>query len=185
LIHALMVSERWALRAAAAHALPGGRIVELGAGDGHLCTALERRGFSVTGCDRIARPRGLPERVAWKAGDIMDTLPGLRGDVAVAVLFLHHFEEAALAAIGHCLRTGFETLVFCEPHRHPLALAEGALLLPFVSRATRHDMMVSLRAGFRPGEMSELLGLRTAEWEWQETTTLLGAIRMIARRMTR
>lgn len=181
-IHTLMGNERWARGRVAREAPAGGGIVDLGAGDGHLCGALARRGFAVTGCDLVARPGALPESVTWKAGDIRQTLPGLKGDVAVAVLFLHHFEGPALATLGHTLRGNFHTLIVCEPLRHRLALAEGTLLLPFVNRVTRHDMMVSIRAGFLPGELPTLLGLRDGGWEWREWTTLLGALRLVARR---
>jgi SAM-dependent methyltransferase len=183
-IHALMGNERWALRTALVEVKDGGTIVELGSGDGHLCQALGERGFAATGCDLVARPGGLPEAVAWKSGDIRESLPGLSGDAAVAVLFLHHFEDAVLRTLGNCLRTGFRKLIICEPHRHRMALAQGALLLPFVNRVTRHDMMVSIRAGFRPGDLPERLGLTADTWEWKETTTLRGALRMIARRRT-
>ncbi len=180
-----MGNERWALRTVSAEITFGGTIVELGAGEGHLCRALHKVGFRATGCDLVPRPSGLPESIRWKTGDIRDSLATVSGDAAVAVLFLHHFDDATLRSLGHTLQKGFRKLVVCEPHRHRMALGQGALLLPFVNGVTRHDMMASIRAGFRPGELPERLGLTDSTWEWKETTTLRGALRMIARRKTK
>ena len=40
-------------------------------------------------------------------------------------------------------------------------------------------MMVSIRAGFRNGELRELLDLGN-EWEWKEEVSLLGGLRVLA-----
>ena len=70
-------------------------------------------------------------------------------------------------------------LCFSEPWRSRWALLQGRLLWPFLGRVTRHDMAVSIRAGFRRGELPALLGLGD-EWTVQEQCTRLGACRMVA-----
>jgi hypothetical protein len=41
-------------------------------------------------------------------------------------------------------------------------------------------MMVSIRGGFRDGEMQALMGLDPAVWRWAETSTWRGARRIVA-----
>ena len=73
----------------------------------------------------------------------------------------------------------FGVLCFSEPWRSRLALAEGYAMCPVVNRVTRHDMLVSIRAGFVPGELAELLGLGSG-WVVREDVSLLGACRLLA-----
>ncbi len=155
-------------------------LVELGAGDGgflgEACLELERS----TGLDLAPRPDGLPEKVAWETGNAFEKLDELSGpgSVLAANLFLHHFEDSELRELGVKMRR-FPVLCFSEPWRSRLALAEGYLLCPFVNRVTRHDMVVSIRAGFKRGEMPVLLGLGD-DWEIREEVSLLGACRLLA-----
>ena len=74
-----------------------------------------------------------------------------------------------------------EAVCLCEPWRVPLARWLGRGLHPWLGEVTRHDMGVSIRAGFRRGELAGLLGLG-AGWAWRERTDLRGAIRLVARR---
>jgi hypothetical protein len=71
-------------------------------------------------------------------------------------------------------------LVFCEPDRAMLPHLLGGLMRPFVNRVTRHDMHVSITAGFAAGEIPRLLGLDPACWKFEETWTWRGARRMIS-----
>jgi hypothetical protein len=48
-----------------------------------------------------------------------------------------------------------------------------------INRITKHDMMVSIRAGFRNGELRKLLDLGD-EWKWKEEVSLLGGLRVLA-----
>lgn len=156
----------------------GGPLWELGAGEGLLLDAFEESAWEVTGVDLLGRPEGLPERIGWRQGDVFEVLAGGVSGVVAANLFLHHLSEAQLGRLG-ALVGGCGVLCFCEPWRSRLALWEGRLLFPFVNRATRHDMMVSIRAGFRRGELPKLLGLGE-EWTLQEQCTKLGAYRLLA-----
>lgn len=170
LINALMGNERWILR----QNLDGG-LVELGAGEGVLTRKLARKG-PVTGLDLQEGPEGLD--LSWVAGDLFETLPSVAGDTVVANLILHHFEDADLARLGQLLR-GRRRLVVVEPWRSRLSLVEGGLLWPLINGVTRHDMMTSIRAGFRKGELPRLLRLGDG-WEWREELSLLGGIRVLA-----
>ena len=182
-INCLMGNHRW-IRRQLKH-FSGSSLLELGAGDGELLASLDTS--MRAGLDFAPRPPGLPSTVEWISGDIFETLPALfenrsGGNTAIiANLFLHHFESDALASLGRLIQAaGF--LCFSEPYRSRLALAEGAFLTPFVNRVTRHDMPVSIRAGFRPGELPDLLKLDRARWDVRETVSGLGACRLLASR---
>ena len=88
----------------------------------------------------------------WREGDVFGVLKEGIGGVVVANLFLHHFEDEQLAEMGRLLE-GCEVICVSEPWRSRLAMLEGRFLFPFVNGVTRHDMMVSIRAGFRRGEL--------------------------------
>ncbi len=176
LINFLMGNERWILKQVA-----GERMVELGAGAGVLTRKLAEKG-PVTGLDFQEKPAAI--EASWLAGDLFETLPQAAGEVIVANLILHHFTDDALVRLGELLKEGElgcrrKRLVIVEPWRSRIALAEGYSLYPFVNEVTRHDMMVSIRAGFRRGELAELLKLGP-EWEWREEVSLLGGIRVLA-----
>jgi len=130
----------------------------------------------VTGLDFQEAPQGYEG--AWLAGDLFETLPEAEGEVVVANLILHHFKDEALARLGELLKDR-RRLVMVEPWRSRISLAEGYALFPFVNEVTRHDMMVSIRAGFRRGELRKLLKL-SEDWEWREEVSLLGGIRVLA-----
>jgi hypothetical protein len=180
-INCLMGNERWLMRRILQ--LPSARrgVWEIGAGEGRLLQRLATRDpeIPLTGCDLAPRPADLPDRIVWRQGDVFDELPTASGGVLVANLFLHHFEDPLLARFGSLL-SNFGALCINEPCRSSLAIAQGRLLLPFVGPVTRHDMLVSIRAGFRRGELPERLGLKTGGWRVREETTWRGAIRMLA-----
>ncbi|MDA7518421.1 hypothetical protein N9920_01215 [Akkermansiaceae bacterium] len=171
LINFLMGNERWILRQLSV----GEKLVELGAGAGDFTRQLAKKN-EVIGLDFQGPPQDLERN--WKEGDLFQTLPEAEGGVVIANLILHHFKEEGLARLGELLK-GRDRLVIVEPWRSRLALAEGYGLFPFVNDVTRHDMMVSIRAGFRRGELARLLNLGD-EWEWREEVSLLGGIRVLA-----
>ena len=177
-IDALMGNSRWVLSSLSQMA-PGSPVHELGSGEGGMLEKLSTAGFQVSGYDLAPRPPGLSEEVSWQQGDLFADETPFEGAV-VATLFLHHFEGEHLAALGRRL-AGAHLLAFVEPLRSRLALAEGYALVPFVGQVTRHDMIVSIRAGFQPGELPRALGL-DEEWEVSESTTLLGGYRLLANR---
>jgi hypothetical protein len=180
-INFLMGNERWILRSVGSFPAAASRgIVEIGAGGGALVSKLAARfpNAPLTACDLVPRPAALDGRVAWREGDILCGEAALGGGILVANLFLHHFDGDRLGLLGK-LSDGFDVVVFSEPDRGILPHALGFLMWPFINRVTRHDMHVSIHAGFATGEMPQLLGLDPAKWRFEETSTWRGARRVI------
>lgn len=175
-INAMMGNFAWAERKLAPFVAAETRLVELGAGEGNLLRRLAKSlpPTTLTGLDLAPRPADLPPSVSWKQGDLFQSLTG---DVAVGVMIVHHFSDQRLADLGALLQK-FRAICLCEPWRHPLARLWGRCLLPFVSPVTRHDMMVSIDAGFVPGELPRLLGLE--DWCLRETIDWRGSYRLVA-----
>lgn len=182
-INFLMGNERAALRGAALFPEAASRgITEWGSGDGSLATRLARRfpDSRVTACDlapRPAFPEDVTARIEWRSGDLFHSPPD-HGGILIVNLFLHHFEGEALLELGRRC-AGYEALVFIEPDRARLPLFHAALLWPFVHPVTRHDMRVSILAGFREGEIQRLMGLERSAWSFRETSTWRGARRVV------
>ncbi len=180
-INFLMGNERWVCRALQrCPEIVGRGIVEIGAGDGQLCGKMNHLfpQATVTAYDLAPRPVDLDSRVSWQQGDLFATSPPDAGGVRVANLFLHHFEGEALRDLGRWCENG-ELLVFCEPDRARLPHLLGGLMHPFINRVTRHDMHVSITAGFAAREIPRLLRLDSNCWKFEETWTWRGARRMI------
>ena len=176
-INVLMGNLTWMQRAMRKLPEGGGRcLVEIGAGEGGLLERVRDDFDSVRGVDLAPRPAGLSAEIGWIQGDVFEYLG--EGDLLAANLFLHHFKDGRLRELGERVRK-FKALCFSEPRRSRWAILEGYALVPFVNRVTRHDMMVSVRAGFVRGELPELLGLG-AGWEVREEVSLLGACRLLA-----
>jgi hypothetical protein len=180
-INFLMGNERWLIRSL--KRLDGAvasTLCEIGAGDGGLVSKVCRcfPKCRVIACDLAPRPAGLDEAVEWLAGDVFKHPPAA-GGVLLANLFLHHFEGHEMKRLGE-LCADHQVLLFNEPDRSHIASMLGMLLHPFVNHVTRHDMQVSIRAGFRRGEMAALLGLDEKVWKIRETSTWRGARRVIA-----
>lgn len=186
-INGLMGNERWVLRSLArfSAAMAGG-VHEWGAGDGGLLRRVARRytevrlsAFDLAPCPEFED--GLARRIEWHRGDLFAGPPGT-GGVLVANLFLHHFDGDGLRELGQRC-AGYQVLLFNEPDRARLPLALGALMHPFVNEVTRHDMRVSILAGFRRGEIQRMMGLSADCWRFEETSTWRGARRVIAWRV--
>jgi SAM-dependent methyltransferase len=179
-VNALMGNARIvanALRAAAPR-----RIADLGAGDGRFALRVLRAvggGGEIVLVDREAsvsdstlhgfRALGWEPRVA--RADVFDWLEhGERTmlDAIFANLFLHHFEREPLARMLSAIARRASTFVACEPRRSAVALA-GSRLLGFIgcNDVTRHDAVVSVRAGFR-GEELAATWPRDARWRIEE-----------------
>ena len=76
-------------------------------------------------------------------------------EVIFANLFLHHFTPANLRALFSALRCSL--FVACEPRRNPFAAMAARLIWMIgCNHVTRHDAVVSVRAGFRGKELSAL-----------------------------
>lgn len=154
-------------------------IVEIGAGNGDLLRTLAPLA-PTTGLDLQPRPEGLPGEIKWYPGNLFEQPSLPSGGVLLANLFLHHFEPDDLKTIG-ALMEPFELLIFSEPLRLRRVLTLSQCVTPLVGSVTRHDMPVSIRAGFTMGELPTYLGLSDS-WRVTEMTSVLGAIRTIAKK---
>jgi hypothetical protein len=152
--------------------LPAGfaSIAEIGAGSGTFLARLAgkctRRDVvaHLVDCQDVVAPgaRAALQSRGWMAKaqkrDAFEWLaetPPL--DIIVANLFLHHFEPARLAAMLALVATRTRVFIACEPRRSAFALA-GARLLGAIgcNDVSRHDAVVSVRAGFSGAEISSL-----------------------------
>lgn len=179
IINALMGNERWVVRQLEKHSGLD-TVSELGAGRGELITRLTTAGWQCHGYDLQPEPANLPVSAIWSTGDFFEFLEQDQSAAVVGSLILHHFEEPELAKLGELLSSK-KLLIFSEPLRSSLAIAEGYLLFPLVNAVTKFDMMTSIRAGFLPGELPAKLGLED-DWEWHEKATVRGGLRSVALR---
>jgi SAM-dependent methyltransferase len=182
-----MRNSRWVAAQCASHLTAGESIGEIGAGDGALGRIVAARHpqfAKYRGFDLAPAPDKWPRGFAWTQGDIFGGAGhALAGCAAVvSILTLHHFSDSALARLGERLDHA-RVLIFCEPARRRLHLWQGKMLaLLGIGRVTRHDLPVSIRAGFLGDELPRLLRLDPAVWSWKIVTTFFGAYRMIAQR---
>jgi len=158
-------------------------ITEIGAGDGILLSKLSKLHphAQIGAYDLAPRPPGLPEAVNWHRGDILTQPAPAYGGVLIANLFLHHFTDNQLRAFAPWLH-GFDAIVINEPLRAGLPLLLGKVAYPFIHPITRHDMRVSIEAGFVPNELPSLLGLDAHGFIFHETATWRGSVRIAAQK---
>lgn len=152
------------------------RVVELGAGAGCLGSAVKRvfSDVEVVCLDLVERPDGVEGGVVWRSGDLFEFDGYDSGTVVVANLFLHHLEGEDLRRLGGLLE-GCLGVLAAEPFRGRVPLAMGRCLFPFVNDVTRHDMLVSIRAGFCAGELG---GLLDDGFLFEESRGVFGGIRV-------
>lgn len=153
------------------------KVVEIGAGDGHLASKIKERfpDAEVIAIDLLERPEGVSSEVDWQTTDVMQSDCFDENTVVVANLFIHHLDEDSLWKLGEKI-SDCRAIIMAEPHRYWFSKLLGYLLFPFINHVTRHDMMVSIGAGFRFGELG---GLIDVDWHWDERAAL-GGIRSIA-----
>lgn len=175
-INGLMGGEKWILRTlgklSAREKIR--QVVELGAGEGHLSRAGAEK---FPDCEVVALDlcAGEAAGVRWLRGDVMD-YQGFGEDVVVIVnLFLHHLEAVELAKLGRKLR-GVRAVLASEPRRSGYEKMLGYSVYPLINRVTRHDMMASIEAGFRKGELAAALGMEG--YSWQEKKGKMGGTRL-------
>ena len=167
------------------HGWPAARVVELGAGDGSLMLRLARQRakrwpkvkLGLLDMQPVVRAETLTgfRDLGWDAqiigADVFDWFaqsePG-DAPIIVANLFVHHFVGERLQALLNGIAGHARAFVCCEPRRSRLALA-GSRLLGVIGAndVTRHDAVVSVRAGFNGNELSALWPNRAA-WDLHE-----------------
>ena len=168
---------------------PPQRIVDLGAGDGAFLLQLVKQlpalppGTALILVDRAnaadervlteLRTRGFhPQVELADAWDWVRTRPAQAGTWVVTNLFLHHFTGEALRSAFMSLSEKATVCCACEPRRATGPLLASRLLgLIGANAVTRHDAVVSVRAGFAGRELS---GLWPAGSGWQLTERRAG-----------
>jgi hypothetical protein len=185
------------------------RILELGAGDGHLMLDVARRvhrqwpNVELTLLDRLDLVEkstlmaysALGWRVRPLAVDVLDWMAGRtvaghglnagsRWDLIIANLFLHHFDAARLSALLAAVEARSTRFMANEPRRSWLAGAGSRWVGAIGANAvTRTDAVLSVAAGFRATEMSVLWPVRSGHWKLTERATGLFGQQLLAERI--
>jgi hypothetical protein len=183
---------------------PSSQITELGAGDGDFLLRVAQKiqvgqaSSLSSSAPQLATLLDLqknisPEtltafaRFGWRAEAIVanafDWSPATSADEAVvANLFLHHFEDERLAELLRKISQNAKLFVAIEPRRSARPSVAGKLLrLIGCNDVTRHDAVVSIRAGFDGEEISALWPDRK-NWQLTERRAGLFSHLFIARR---
>lgn len=181
LINFLMGNEAWMLRQLKRHqkvAQLG--IVELGAGDGSFSRRMRALmpTAPVAAYDLLAEPAILDDGIFWHQGDVTQEKPTQAYGVLVANLFLHHFRDGDLIWLKSWIAQA-QVMIVNEPLRSRCAHALGTLLHPLISDVTRHDMHVSIDAGFVRGEIPALFAECLSDWDISEHEHWKGALRSV------
>lgn len=175
LVNWFMRGEEWIL--AELHKIQGvKRVVELGAGSGCLAGAIMREmpEVEVQCVDLASRPLDLDPRIIWRQADVCDYRDYDSDTVVVTNLFLHHLDATQLQLLGTKMHE-VRGVLAAEPYRGVAGLVMSRFLFPFVNDVTRHDMLVSIRAGFKHDELGAVLGL---DLSWYESRGVFGGIRL-------
>ena len=171
-------------------------ITEMGAGDGcFLLQVLKRLSAAVPGgaatlVDRhdavsagtLAGLRDAGWQAETEVKDVFEWSPPM-GEVVVANLFLHHFENDRLVELFRRISQRARLFVALEPRRARWPLFCSLLLGAIGCNAvTRHDAVISVRAGFRGSELSSLWPDKTA-WHLTEQSAGLFGHQFVARKL--
>ena len=149
-------------------------IVELGSGDGTLMLRIATRAANTWKApvrlllldkEPVATVNTLEQfaKLGWTAevirADLYDWAAASADsfDLIVANLFLHHFSSKNLRSLFARLSSRTSAFIACEPIRsRPALLATRCLWMLDCNDVTRNDAAISVRAGFRNHELSEL-----------------------------
>jgi 2-polyprenyl-3-methyl-5-hydroxy-6-metoxy-1,4-benzoquinol methylase len=180
-LNGLMGNYRYLARRIQEEAGSGKLCLEIGAGEGMLAGYLKNRPCTVTGLDQIPRPSDWPASWPWEQGNLFESENIGRAHMIIGALILHHFDDDALNHLGRKFHSQVKCLIFIEPARRWWSHGWAALTeLTGLHPVTRHDMHVSIRAGFRSGEISDRLGLSRDDWYIREWEDWRGTVRMEA-----
>jgi hypothetical protein len=173
------------------------RLTEIGAGDGKFLIDVAQRlakkhpNVEVTLLDRQASVSTNIleefERLGWKTQSVVSDVfdwDFADGEVIVANLFLHHFEEVWLAQLLQKISMRAKLFVAVEPRRARWPWFCSHLLGAIGCNAvTRHDAVVSVRAGFSGNEISALWPDKEA-WQLTERSAGLFSHLFIAQKIS-
>jgi hypothetical protein len=163
------------------------QILDIGAGDGAFMLEVARRlgpewrGSTAVLLDRLPglvddRRRQEFERLGWVAHTIcadarlyLASEAPARFDIVTANLVLHHFDVGALSTLLASIAAAADVFASCEPRRSRLAIAGTRMLWAIAANAvTRHDARVSVEAGFRDRDLTELWP-SPSDWDlWEQ-----------------
>ena len=162
------------------------RIYDLGAGDGSLTLEVARKlrhawpepiQYFLLDQQELLRPevkdgfKALNCSVETIRCSILDWVGKSDGPtmpLCLANLFLHHFSAEELGLMFSGLASRCASFVACEPRRASFSLlATKWLWMLGCNRVTRHDAVISVRAGFAGRELS-LLWPEAGSWRTEE-----------------
>jgi len=172
-------------------------LVELGAGDGHFLLSVARRlqgqwpGAQATLVDQLdaldPQTRVQFQRLGWQVrAETVEAAAWLRQAPATSTvisnLFFHQFETEPLVELLRLAANASHLVIALEPRRSWLPRLAGHLLWAIgCGPVTRHDAVVSVRAGFSGRELSALWPDQK-NWELTERPVGLFSHLFIARR---
>jgi hypothetical protein len=159
------------------------KITELGAGDGDFLLSLAQK-ISATQPPAAATLLDLQDNVSrrtlaaftalgWRSevviADVFDwSPPSDAKGVIIANLFLHHFEGARLEKLLAQIASRTDLFIALEPRRAAWPLFCSHLLWGIgCNDVTRHDAVISVRAGFHGSELSALWP-ESQKWQFTE-----------------
>lgn len=169
-------------------------VVEWGAGDGLLVQRVRRKEGIGPGCgiiqswtaiDTAPQAADWPEGagLAWWRQDLTEAPLPAGTTILAGRLILHQFEAPTLRELGTriLLHARLGRLLFAEPWRarSPLLLLALGRFIGFHD-LTLHDGAISIRAGFRRGELGPMLGLEPDKWRVRESIHPAGLLRFEA-----
>lgn len=184
LTNALMGNHRWFRRTLPALVQSDDRLLEIGAGTGELGQQLLRQSVPIDGLDLWPRPADWPSTQTWHQTDLLTFERWDEYSVVVGNLIFHQFTDEQLHCVGEQLQNQARLIIACEPVRRRTSQVLYRRLGPLfgANHVSLHDAHVSIAAGFLGDELPHRLGLDPQHWDYQCSTSLLGAYRMIARR---
>jgi len=158
-VNTLMGNARHIAAALRPHWREGMRVADLGAGDGSLMRAVVRHLPGPIEAISVDKSQGI---------DVLDYLrqPG-KLDAIVCNLFLHHLDADVLSDVLALAAERAPLFVACEPRRARIALQASRMLWVLgCNEVTRHDAVVSVRAGFTGNELSS--AWPPGDWQLEE-----------------
>jgi hypothetical protein len=126
-------------------------------------------------------------KFGWRAeavvADVFDGIPDSAAEqIVIANLFLHHFEGARLSELLGKISSQTKLFIAVEPRRFAFAsLVRSLLWLIGCNEVTRHDAVISIRAGFTGVEISALWPDKE-NWQLTERRSGIFSHLFIARR---
>jgi hypothetical protein len=179
----------------------GARVLEIGAGDGTFFLEVAKRLTSAGSIALLDRQdlvtsvtHGNLQQLGWQTETLCaDVFEGLTGQTSqtsqteapyhaiIANLFLHHFSADDLKRLFQQAAIRAPLFIATEPRRSLAAVVAGKLVWAIgCNSVTRHDVMVSIRAGFAGRELSALWP-KTCGWVCEEGSAGLFSHLFIAR----